>query len=231
MPIADLIPHFYENLGSGYREEFRPGHLYWAPTFYLPPHPNVLFEVGNDPSERQLRFELRRATDDSFRHTHRPLKSIGLEVTEELVAIKAKRRLVVLLSEENTAPDDMRVAGRRKIHERSFLCLPLYGVHADEPSKAFPETVIERIQVLMYVQFFYFPASSRETSPVVYEAVGRLDRIQVFHRDTLAMGAIPLRLSDDCLLLLREWVRGYLTGAYSKDLNELRQELTKELYT
>ena len=66
---------------------------------------------------------------------------------------------------------------------------------------------------------------------MVYEAIGRLDRVQVFHRDALAADPIALRLHPDCLFVLREWVRGYITGTYSQDMLDLREELTKELYT
>jgi hypothetical protein len=206
--------------------------LYWVPTFYLPPHPEVLFEVNPQPTEKPLTFEIRRATGDSFKGSHRPIKSIGLEASEELVAVKAKTRIVVLLSQPNTVLDDLkqRVAKDRKIHEESYLCLPLYGVHSGQAYRGFPTEVVERIQALMYTQFFYFPASSSESNPTIYEAIGRLDRIQAFHRDTLRAGAIRYALSDDCLWILREWVRAHMTGETSKVLLDLRQELTKELY-
>jgi len=83
----------------------------------------------------------------------------------------------------------------------------------------------------MYNQFFYFPSSSSEPNPIVYEAIGRLDRIQVFHADTLAVGAVALRLHADGWDVLREWVAGYITGEASSYLVELRQELIRELYT
>jgi len=233
VPILDLIGQYYVAADGDFRNTFVPGQLYWAPTFYLPPHPEVLFEVNPDPREQNLVFEIRRATGESFRGSHRPLKAIGLEAEEELVAVKAKRRLVVLLSQPNTILEDLRglVAKDRKIHEQSFVCLPLYGVHRGQGGRGFPEIVVERIQALMYTQFFYFPASSQEPQPMVYEAIGRLDRLQVFHQDTLRPNAIPLRLEpDNCLWMLQEWVRTYLTGNMSRDMAELRQELTKELY-
>ena len=83
----------------------------------------------------------------------------------------------------------------------------------------------------MYAQFFHFPPSSDEENAVVYEAIGRLDRLQPFHRDTIRAGVIALRLEDETLALLREWARGYITGELSRDIVELRQELIKELYT
>lgn len=203
------------------------------PRSYLPAHPDVLFEVDPDPAEARLKFEVRRASDQSFRGSHRPLKSINLQATEELVAVKAKRRLIVLLSQPNTIYDDIRqhVGKDRKIHELSFLGLPLYGRHRGEAERGFPDIVVDRIQALMYNQFFYFPPSSPEPSPLVYESIGRLDRVQAFHADTLAAGAIPLRLHDDCWEVLREWVAGYITGELSPHLADLRQELIRELYT
>jgi len=233
VPLSDLIPQYYVGVEGDYHQSFHPGQLYWAPTFYLPAHPDVLFEVDLDPTEARLKFEIRRVGERSFRGSHRPLKSINLQATEELVAVKAKRRLVVLLSQPNTVHDDIRqhVGRDRRIHERSFLGLPLYGRHRGEAERGFPNVVVDRIQALMYNQFFYFPASSTEPNPVVYEAIGRLDRVQAFHADTLAAGAVPLRLHTDCWDVLREWVAGYLTGELSPYLVDLRQELIRELYT
>jgi hypothetical protein len=233
VPIQDLIGQYYVDAGADYRSTFLPGQLYWAPTFYLPPHPDVLFEVRPDPAEQNLTFEVRRATGENFRGSHRPLKSIGLEAEEELVAVKAKQRLVVLLSQPNTVLEDLRgvVAKGTKIHEQSFFCLPLYGVHRGGGQRGFPEVVVERIQALMYPQFFYFPASSGESRPIVYEAIGRLDRLQVLHQDTLQANAVPFRLEpNNCLWVLREWVRAYLTGEMSATMLALRTELTRELY-
>jgi hypothetical protein len=233
VPIQDLIERYYVNTEGDYHNTFLPGQFYWAPTFYLPPHPEVLFEVNPNPTEQNLTFEIRRATDQNFRGSHRPLASIGLEAEEELIAVKAKQRLVVLLSEPNTIQDDLRgvVARRSKIHEPSFVCLPLYGVHRGT-QRGFPEIIVERIQALMYTQFFYFPPSSQEDRPIVYEAIGRLDRLQLFHRDSLRPNALPLRVApNDCLWLLREWVRAYLTGEMSPRMRDLRAYLTAELYS
>ncbi len=233
MPLTELLGGFYATPEGNYHETFAPGQLYWAPTFYLPPHPDVLFEINPDPTEANLRFELRRATPRTFQGEHRPLKSLDLQTTEELVAVKAKKRLVVLLSQANTVMEDLQAAvGRdRKIHEASFLCFPIYGVHRGSGERGFPEVVVQRIQALMYNQFFYFPPSSAEENPTVYEGIGRLDRIQAFHRDALRQGAVRFRVNDDCTLILREWVRAYLTGEMSTYVAELRQELIKELYT
>lgn len=234
MPLSDLVPRYYALAHGDYAQTITPGQLCWAATFYLAPHPDVLVEVDPDPTETRLAFRLQRATAQSFTAaSHRPLKSMDLQVTEELIAVKAKRRLVVVLSQGNTVLEDLRpqVAKDRKIHEESFLCVPLYGVHRKEGDRGFPPIVVERIQALMYTQFFYFPASSAEDNPVVYEAIGRLDRLQPFHRDTLRAGAIPLRMDGDALMVLREWARGYLTGEISTYLAELRTELVRELYT
>ncbi len=161
------------------------------------------------------------------------MKSIGLHATEELIAVKGKKRLVILLSEENSIAEDIAglVARDRKIHERSFVCIPLYGVHRGEGERGFPSIVLGRIGSLMYNQFFYFPPYPPEgENPIVYEAVGRLDRLQTFHRDTLAADPLRYALHDDCLHVLREWVRGYLTGEIDGHIAELRTELIGELY-
>lgn len=122
MPLADYLTGFYVQPALDYKQTFRPGQLYFAPTFYLPAHPDVLYEVAEDPTEERLRFEIRRMGPRSFRDAHRPLATIGLASSEELVAIKAKKRLVVLLSQENFVAEALggRVARAAKIHERSL---------------------------------------------------------------------------------------------------------------
>lgn len=233
MPLADYLAGFYVQPGLDYRQTFLPGQLYRAPTFYLPPHPDVLYEVGEDPTEERLRFEIRRAGARSFQDGHRPLASIGLASAEELVAVKAKKRLVVLLSQENFVAEAMgeRVARDVKLHERSYVCLPLYGVHRGAGDRGFPPEVVARIQALMYNQFFYFPPYPPGIDvPLVYEAIGRLDRLQVFHRDTLAADPLRLSLHQDFLLVLHEWVRFYQTGRIDDAIAQLRRLLIGEGY-
>lgn len=233
MPLEDYIGGLYVQPPLDYRSAFLPGQIYWTPTFYLPPHPEVLFEVNPDPSEAKLRFEIRRATPKSFRGSHRPLASIRLQSVEELVAIKAKKRLVVLLSQENFEAADLvrRVAKGSKVHEKSYVCLPLYGVHREATEKGFPREVVARIRALMYNQFFYFPQYPEESeTPLVYEAIGRLDRLQVFHRDSLAADPVRISLHPDLLEVLCEWIRFHLTGKLDENIAELRRELTGELY-
>jgi hypothetical protein len=83
----------------------------------------------------------------------------------------------------------------------------------------------------MYNQFFYFPQyPDQAESPMVYEAIGRLDRLQVFHRDTLAADPVRVVLHSDLLEVLYEWVRFHLTGKVDENIAELRRELTRELY-
>ena len=122
--------------------------------------------TGHKTESVYRRYAIRRAGDRTFRGSHRPFKSINLQATEELVAVKAKRHLVVLLSQPNTVQEDIRqqVSKDRKIHERSFLGLPLYGRHRGEAEREFPNIVVDRIQALMYNQFFYFPPSSTEST-------------------------------------------------------------------
>ncbi len=234
MPLSDFIPEYYVRLEPGFRNTFMPGQFYWAPTFYLPPHPNVLFEVNPDPTEQNLRFEIRRATPTSFRGSHRPIKSIGLHATEELVAIKAKKRLVILLSQKNYVAEEIapHVARGRKVHVESYVCLPLYGIHRGQGEQGFPDAVVRRVQALMYNQFFYFPEYPAEAENAnIYEAIGRLDRLQVFHRDTLAADPERYALTPNCLLVLREGVRAYLTGEVDQNILDLRSELIRELFT
>lgn len=233
MPLADYLTGFYVQPAPDYRQTFRPGQLYFAPTFYLPAHPDVLYEVAEDPTEERLRFEIRRMGPRSFHDIHRPLATIGLASSEELVAIKAKKRLVVLLSQENFVAEALggRVARAAKIHERSYVCLPLYGVHRGAGERGFPPEVVVRIQALMYNQFFYFPPyPPGADQPIVYEGIGRLDRLQVFHRDTLAADPVRLALHPDFLEVLHEWVRFHLTGRIDHNIAELRRELTREIY-
>ena len=130
----------------------------------------------------------------------------------------------MLLSRPNTVLEDIRqhIGRDRRIHEQSFLGLPLYGRHRGEAERGFPDVVVDRIQALMYNQFFYFPPSSTEPTP---SCMKPSDAWTGFRRFTLTRWLrepCPLRLHQDCWDMLREWVAGYITGEVSPDLLDLR---------
>ena len=150
------------------------------------------------------------------------------------MALKAKSRLVILLSQKNYVAEEIapHVAKERKVHEESYVCLPLYGIHCGAGELGFPNLVVSRIQALMYNQFFYFPTYPHEAEePIIYEAIGRLDRLQVFHRDTLAADPVQYALTTNCLQVLNEWVRAYLSGEIDQNILDVRSELIHELFT
>jgi hypothetical protein len=149
------------------------------------------------------------------------------------VAIKAKKRLVILLSQKNYVAEEIapQVAKDRKVHVESYVCLPLYGIHRGQGEQGFPSAVVSRVQALMYNQFFHFPGYPVEAErPIIYEAIGRLDRLQVFHRDTFAADPERYSLTPNCLSVLSEWVRAYLTGEVDQNILDLRSELIHELF-
>jgi hypothetical protein len=110
----------------------------------------------------------------------------------------------------------------RRRHDECFLIAPVYSFGSDETELAYSQTFIERVKGYVYWQLFYLPAVSGSQ---IREGFVRLDRIQVVHKDLLEH--MPVMLSDDTRLLLRDWIRVYL-GEEVDAVNDLLFEYREE---
>ncbi len=191
------------------------GQLCWGPALYLPSRLTTLELVHYEPTdERRNRYAILPNPPENVVFNHTPVHEINLEHDEELLVIKAKRRLLVVASQ---APIARQAQGR--LQERGFVCLPLYSFH--------PEDSLEfrtRIKVLEYPWWIYLPEDKTLT---VHEGFIRLDRMQVVEERLLQPRTVAL--TEEFLFFASEWLRYYLTGDIDPLFLEDRQESMREL--
>jgi len=161
-----------------------------------------------------------------------PFKDLNLDVDEALVAVKVKRRPVVVLSH---AIVDERKVDTSRIQD-SFWCVPSYTLVDQFLHPQFNQDFIEDVFALAYRCFFPLPYDVHLNDRM---AMLRLDRAQPIPRDLLK--PTERRLSREWTLYLQEWTRFYISGRLGDDdsdknpdsiasaLNAAREALMEEL--
>ena len=147
---------------------------------------------------------------------------LGIRTDERALVIGAKRRPVIVLSQATAKWSD----GRRR-QEDSYLVAPVYSFDGDDTKLSYSQTFIDRVKAYMYWQLFYLPPGGNRR---IREGFVRLDRIQAVHRELL--DHMPIRLSDDVIGLLRDWIRVYM-GENLQEVNgfllEYRQNAVRQM--
>lgn len=131
-----------------------------------------------------------------------PFKDLNLDVDEDLVLVKMKRRPVLVLSraiEDETQADSSRF-------QSSFWCIPCYTM-VDRLHPQWPVNVIENVKSLAYRTCFPLPYDAHLRDR---ECALRLDRMEPIRKENLR--PLDVRLSPEWLLYVQEWVRFYITG-------------------
>ena len=137
-----------------------------------------------------------------------PFKDLNLDVDEDLLVIKVKRRPVVVLSR---AIVDERKADPSRF-QNSFWCVPSYTLMDEFDHPQWDVNIIENVRALSYRCCFPLPYDAHLHDR---ESTLRFDRTQPITRHCLK--ATELRLSKEWTLYLQEWARFYITGRLGDD--------------
>ena len=217
--IDSWIGDYYQSIPSEERHSFCLGQMCWAPIPYIPPcDPLSILDIQeyNPLDESRISFRIVPATKNIFRDRHVPIKALEWQTDEEIIPLKAKRRPVIVVSQEQHTVEAARTPDRLV----TYLVTPIYSAASHDPA------FVTRIKHLEYSQFFHLAEDSRFNRR---EAFARLDRIQPAHR-TL-MEPMAVRLSDSAWMLLKAWISYYLTGDLDEYIAGIRNELLKEFYS
>lgn len=213
--MDDLIETYYEASTTQRQDTYNRGEIYWAPSLFLERDLRLVRPVGPDPWAGDIDgWEIKKATEtdlDPPPFDHPPLISPRLETREEYLAIKAKKRPVILFSSAAEA----WTYRSGKTRESVYAILPMFSLYEDDP--------IEfrlRIQALHYRELFYL---APDDSLGMAEGFVRFDRMHVVPKGWLKRRLV--RLTDDAMLLLDEWFKFYVTGEAPDWLLQYREEL------
>jgi len=207
-----------EILGAAYAtypgEGVKPGVICMAVIPYVMETCYTIQPSDPDPrssSHRQYKLvqkSPKTLCSDNHERWQLPFKDLNLDIDEALVAVKVKRRPVVVLSH---AIVDERKADTSRIQD-SFWCVPSYTL-VDQFSH--PQWDIEFIEDV-------FALTSRCFFPLPYDAhlhdrqsMLRFDRMQPIRRHLLK--PTEQRLSHEWTLYLQEWARFYISGRLGDD--------------
>lgn len=216
MGISQIIDPFYRVLPDDtFRKEPVVGQLCWVPVCRLEEVPFILDVERAQPTEHYAtKFQVRQMTGDDFKKKDRlPIKLLNLGNTEELVAQRAKKRMAIVVSTDSTVHDDLqsllKSRAQKHLQHKFITVAPLYGVEGPGHDGGFPPVLVARIKALLYRQFFYCPSKA---SPMVYEAIVRLDRLLPVIPRHPTYEPMNVALSDEALALLRTMLRRLFWG-------------------
>ncbi len=213
--MSKLINQYYKSTSAAQAKLLSRGQFVWAPGLYLPTSIKTLELIDYNPKdERQNRYAVLPNPPTNVLFNHTPVQELNLEYNEELLVIKAKRRLFIVLSQ---MPDS--IADMSRQHERGLICAPLYSF---QPRNS--QEFKDRVRTLEYPWWIYLPEDKPRK---IDEGFIRLDRIQVI-ADCL-MEPIQVCLTDEAMFLASEWLRYYLTGNIETVFLDDRQQLMQEL--
>lgn len=139
-----------------------------------------------------------------------PIKDLGLDVNEDLLIVKVKRRPVVVLS--RAIVDERKVEPSK--FQDLFWCIPSYTLMDQHFHPQFDKTFIEDVSALSYRSCFPLPYDSHLHDRM---AMLRIDRTQPIPRYLLK--PTERRLSKEWTVYLQEWARFYMTGQLGDDDN------------
>lgn len=215
-PIT-LIDDYYRDPGR----EIEPGSICWAPSLYLVEGLAALRVKYAEPgNEKNILLTLVSSRDVKL-FEHEPIKHPPIRKTEEFLAVKAKVRLVIVLSLPNVAVE-ARLRDPAEFPE-SFVVAPIYtfqvGEHPEEGEQDFDPEFVERVKYFVYHQFFYLPASEQYG---IRESFARFDRLQVVARRNLDRP--KARLTENALVGFRDFLAYYLTGVPEQNIEDVRAD-------
>lgn len=226
MPVLleHLIDPFYERVGSTFRNAYARGQIFFVPIGYTREHLELWRPSAYDASRTTASaFQLAQAPGDAFARDV-PLHTPKLETNEEFIAVRAKRRPVILLSPAPPDPQVPRVRAGGRVYRRLAMVVPAYSLvnrHTGQPK--YHPTFVENLQILAYPEFFYLPPYP---GVLAFPSYARVSELQAVYEPQL--DARDAKLSEETLRVLQDQVLYLTTGRYEGALADYREQLMNQ---
>jgi hypothetical protein len=217
---------FYQKLPLDYAKNLRFGQFGLTHAYY--PHENLqLWRPVAKPSAPAKsiasEFQLVSAPGDSFARQY-PLEAPKLATNEEFIAIRAKKRPIVLLHVPSTSLAGVSNKGfSGKVVRNLCVAAQVFGLADSKTSKpAFSSTFIDRVRKMEFPELLFLP---KEAGLFQVDSLLRLDELQ-----SVFMGHIEASqygLGPDVLDVLRGQIQTVFSGPTKNYYSDLREELLK----
>lgn len=193
------------------------------------PHRLIPEGRGEDPRQHtraSFRLEAFRIGDPPPPTGTLPVAALPVREGEVLYVQRGKVRPAVILSAGGAdVPKEIRQGGHRWQSARTMLVAPFYGADPGGTRGGWPAPFVERIRRAEYPQYVWdmLPISGPD------ESILRLDHLFPIPADPAGFRLEGVRLADDALTLMDEWLAWLLTGSLARDssLAMIRAEFAK----
>jgi hypothetical protein len=212
--LDEVFVPFYTSTSAS-KESYRFGQLFWTPAYY----PHQRLEVWRpdylDPKLGTAKdFNIKTAGSDFF-HRSLPYTNPVLATNEEFIAIKAKRRPVILLQPPDPALLAVKKGGSSgKIVRHLCPVALVYSAENDVGDSKFPKEFIERVRRLEYKQFMFLPKGGTLT----VDSLARLDEVQSVAENQLEPSGYAL--TPEICDILKSQVSYFFTELSGKEFAE-----------
>ncbi len=216
---------YYTDLPLGFHQadNFRFGQIFWTHAYY--PHENLQFwrpqfEPGEPTRTTASKFTIAPAGADRFNRAY-PLHAPKLEIDEEFIVLRAKRRPVVLLRASKPWVDVDNKGFRGKLQRKHCWVAQIFGLVDVKTGKAeFNPVFVNRVRKMEFPELLFLP---KKAGVLPVDSILRLDEFQsVF---TPHLEATQSALGDPLCQLLREQLRFLIGDEGPSEYTLLREEL------
>jgi hypothetical protein len=216
---------YYADLPVGFHqaENFRFGQICWTHAYYS--HENLefwrpQFDPGEPTRTIASKFNIAPKGADAFSRAY-PLHAPKLEIDEEFIVLRAKRRPVILLRAAKPWADVDNKGFRGKIQRKRCWVAQIFGLTDVKTGRAeFNPDFVNRVRKMEFPELLFLP---RKAGVLQVDSILRLDEFQsVF---TPHLDATQFALGEPLCRILREQLQLLIGGAGTSEYTLLREEL------
>ena len=233
------MDNFYEKVYP-YRSgniKLEIGQIAWVPTPFVGANVTIFeMERATRRDHENVNFRLQRLNSSHFKtkDDKLPIQNIKLRSTEELIAVKTKKRPCIFLGKADFPSreegDKTLTRGRKHLLSKDYAFLPIYSTHKEE-SKGYPSQLVQRIRYFQYGHLTYLPEcklKGLETDYPPKEGIVRMDRIFITHPIVPNVTPTDIKIDETYMKLLLSHLREYLFREIDEDLRDMHDLLTDE---
>jgi hypothetical protein len=223
------LPLFFDDLVEPFCSQcpksvdlFQFGQIFTTPAYY--PHQRLeCWRPDNLDPRLGTATNFRIVTaGDAFRRSA-PYNSPQLASNEEFIALKAKKRPVILIQPSDTKLLEIRRGPHGgKIARHLGPVALIYSAENEAGFSKFPKSFLDDVRLLKYPQFMFLPKGG----PIQRDSLARFDEIQSVTMNNLE--ATEWSLAADVLTILRSQLSFFLTELSAEDFLSWRSELQKQ---
>ena len=221
--LDELIAPFIVGGAPTNQKEFAFGQFFWAAMYY----PHQLLQIWRPANVHQqyhtaTNFNITTNPSDAFKRPL-PYSDPPLAANEEFLALKAKRRPVVLIQPPDESLQEVpKVSMGIRVVRHLCVVAPVFGLINPEGYSRAPEEFLSRVRRLEYPQFCFLAASG----PLTEDSLLRLDEVQSVAIQNLEHTGFCL--SPEALAFFRSQVSFFMGGSDGGDFTGYRDLLASE---